>query len=115
MGKTSFFAATLIAKLLRKVCTTLTYQPEFSQLNDVAQIGQEVLRQLFAEFKQARSELFLSQDETMSTLLLAVTDHQQKTVWIVGIGDGIVVINDEVKILDQNTSPITWAIISIKF
>ncbi|WP_299459230.1 protein phosphatase 2C domain-containing protein [uncultured Microscilla sp.] len=105
MGKTSFFASTLIAKLLRKVCTTLMYQPELSQLKDVAQIGKEVLKQLFLEFKQARNQLFLSQEETMSTVVLTVIDQVHHRAWVVGIGDGVIAVNGQVKILDQDNQP----------
>lgn len=105
MGKTSYFTSTLIAKLLNKVSTTLTYQPELVDTDDVATLGQQLLKLFFEEFKQARNQLFLSQEETMSTLLLAVVDLSQQKAWVIGIGDGVIVANDEVKILDQNNQP----------
>lgn len=105
MGKTSFFASTLIAKLLHKVCVTSAHQPTHAQTDEVATLGQQILQQFFEELKQARNQLFLSQEETMSTLLLAVVDHQHKKARVVSIGDGVIVVNDEVMVLDQNNQP----------
>lgn len=105
MGNTSFFAATLVAKLLRKACTTLVHQPKFDALTKATDLGEWLLKQLFTEFKQARNQLFLSKEETMTTLLLMVLDQTTQQAWVAGIGDGVIVANDEVKILDQNNQP----------
>ncbi|HAS45537.1 MAG TPA: hypothetical protein DCS93_33945 [Microscillaceae bacterium] len=105
MGDTSFFAATLVAKLLRKVCTQISYSPEFTPDILVDQLGELLSKQLFHEFKQARSALFLSKEETFTTLMLAVTDQVNEQSWVVTIGDGVLVVNDELQVFNQDNQP----------
>jgi len=105
MGDTSFFAATLVAKLLRKVCTQISYSPEFAPEISVDQLGRLLATQLFDEFKQARSTLFLSKEETFTTLMLAVTDQINKQSWVLVVGDGVLVVNDQLQVFNQDNQP----------
>ncbi|OJJ15282.1 hypothetical protein BKI52_38345 [marine bacterium AO1-C] len=105
MGETSFFASTLVAKLLRKVCTQVVYAPNFTTDILIDQLGELLAKQLFNEFKQARSALFLSKEETFTTLMLAITDQLQEQSWVVTIGDGVLVVNDQLQIFNQDNHP----------
>lgn len=105
MGTTSYFASTLVAKLLNKVCTSLVHQPDFQEFQQVSAIGKALLQQLFQELKQARNQLYLSREETLTTLLLLVTDQVKRQGWVMAIGDGLVAINDTLSILDQGDRP----------
>lgn len=105
MGTTSYFASTLVAKLLNKVCITLVHQPGFQELQQASVIGKALVQQLFQELKQARKQLFLSKEETLTTLLLLLTDQVKRQTWVMAIGDGLIALNDSIRILDQGDRP----------
>lgn len=104
MGTTSFFASTLVAKLLKKTCVQVAYQSDF-QLNTPNDLGKALMKQLFAELGQARNQLFLGQDELYTTLMLAVLDKPQQQAWVLAIGDGIVTVNEQYDVLDHHNQP----------
>lgn len=104
MGTTSFFASTLVAKLLKKTCVQIAYQLDF-QLNTPNKLGKALMKQLFAELSQARSQLFLGQDELYTTLLLTVLDKPQQKAWVLAIGDGIITVNEQCNVLDHHNQP----------
>lgn len=105
MGETSFFASTLVAKLLRRVCTQIVYLPVFNGPLSLPELGELLIKQLFDELKQARNTLFLSQEETLTTLLLAITDQTLQQSWVMAVGDGVLLVNDHLQVFNQDNQP----------
>lgn len=109
-AKESYFAATLMAKLVSKACKTLPYlskiQPEFKLAETSPKIiGEFILNQVFEGFKKAHNQFLLDEIELLSTIILAVAHGTHRIGWINISGDGFIAINDELIEIDQNNVP----------
>ncbi len=99
-GKDSHFASTLTCKLMRKVAESERFsQGDFSAKS----LGLELLRQFMNELKEVQKQLQLETSELLSTLLLMVCNKQQ--AWVSVLGDGVVAIDGNISIIDQNNIP----------
>ena len=99
-GKDSHFASTLTCKLIRKVAG----KEEFLQKDfNAKSLGLEILLQFVSELKQAQQQLQLQTEELLSTVLFLVCNKKQ--AWICVLGDGVVAIDGEIRIIDQNNTP----------
>lgn len=105
-GKESYFAATLMGKVLRKACKTACAEQEF-RLNEVSAtaLGKWLLAQLFNDLKVTREELFLDRTELLATLILLVYQKQTKEAFIISVGDGLIAIDGNIKSIDQQNMP----------
>ncbi len=106
MGKESHFASTLIAKLLRKISKELSYQifiNKIIKLEDV--LLKEVLENLFKELKELKSQLHLEIEEILSTLILGILDPAGKTVEVITVGDGLIVVDGSFYEYEQDDKP----------
>jgi len=106
MGKESYFAATLMGKLLRKIAKEIYYQAFIAKKeNTLSEILKEVMQQLFLQLKQLKNDLALEREELLSTLLLGIVDAQQKTAEMLCIGDGLIVCNGILTEYEQENKP----------
>ncbi len=93
-GTDSYFASTLIGKLLRKIAKQEFYE-EFATnktKNLIHQIEQVTLH-LFEELSNLNSQLDLRVDELLSTIIIAIIDSELCSAELVIIGDGVIHIN----------------------
>ncbi|MEZ4884447.1 MAG: protein phosphatase 2C domain-containing protein [Chitinophagales bacterium] len=99
-GKDSHFASTLTCKLMRKVAA----KEEFTTKNCNAKtLGITLFLQFITQLKQTQEQLQLDTNELLSTLLLMVCNKNQ--AWISVLGDGVIAINGNIHIVDQNNTP----------
>ncbi|MEM9931546.1 MAG: protein phosphatase 2C domain-containing protein [Bacteroidota bacterium] len=106
MGDDSHFAATLIAKVLRRIAkqTNLRTFAERTRPSTLALL-KATLRTLFVDLTRLKADLDLGETELLSTLVLAIVDTDTHAAEVVIIGDGIVACNEEIVSFDQDNKP----------
>lgn len=100
-GKDSHFASTLSIKLLRKIIS----QTDFSAYSDLKNAIKDILLQFIKELKIVSKTLQLDDLELLATILLVVYDSKTKLSYMLSLGDGVIVINDEVYEIHQDNMP----------
>lgn len=109
-AKESYFAASLISKLIAKACKTIPYlnkvQPHLSitELSPKS-LGEFILNQVFEGLKEAHNQFLLDEIELLSTLIISIVHRTNRSAWINISGDGFIAINDELIEIDQNNTP----------
>lgn len=108
MARDSYFASTLVARILRKICVTQGYlelhQPGLPLPSPEEQMKQ-ILSALMQELKQLQSLLLLEQKDLLTTLVLFLADKRQNNGLILAIGDGLASVNGTVTVFDQDNKP----------
>lgn len=109
-AKDSHFASVLFAKLLSKIVRLLPYQPILKSRIDlkntsVKQLVTYILQEFFKALATIKNTLLLDTEELLSTLILLVYHQQEREVFVVVLGDGVVVIDGEVMEIEQNNRP----------
>ena len=106
MGLESYFAATLFAKLLRKIARH-QYHLEFrlATVRPLEQLLADVLATLFNDLRQLQNHCALNTEELLCTLLLGLLDQPTRQAHLCIIGDGLVVCDGEVWDFDQDDRP----------
>lgn len=109
-GTHSHFASSLLGKIIHKVSRQVPYwayqDPVFDLSKvDIATLGERFVQHVFEELCQAKQQLFLEIDELASTCLLGLYHRQRRQAWINSSGDGVVVVNEQIDILDQDDKP----------
>jgi hypothetical protein len=107
MGTDSYFAATLVGKLLRKLAIERNYQAfyEKSSQPSIEVVFEEILASLFVELKAIKSQLLLKDDELLTTLILMVVDQKSNRGRVIVVGDGLVCANGKCIEYDQDNRP----------
>jgi hypothetical protein len=109
-GKETYFASTLLGKLLCKACKMLLHLNRIDEKfrldeADDAFIGKFLLEQVFDDLKKAHQLLDTDLFEMLSTLLLLIYHEKNKSAWINISGDGLIVHNQDMIEIDQNNIP----------
>jgi hypothetical protein len=107
MGTDSYFAATLVGKVLRKIATEKNYQSFYDKSGGPTE-GAEVkaiLRALFTELKHLKGRLLLREDELLTTLLLGVFATDAGAGQVMVIGDGLISIDGQLIEYEQDNRP----------
>lgn len=108
MGTDSYFAATLVGKVLRKIATEKNYGSFYDKNEASKPVDahvKEVLRALFTELKHLKGRLLLKDDELLSTLMLLVLDTGTGEGQVIVVGDGLVCINGQLTEYEQDNRP----------
>lgn len=106
MGRDSYFAATLCAKVLKKIALERGYL-EFkagTQLDLKLEL-KFILQRLFQELKSIKNQLLLDQYDLLNTLILLLWDEIQAAGAIIVIGDGAVYQDGQLHVFDQKNQP----------
>lgn len=107
MGDDSYFASTLIGKLLRKIAIEKSYQSFYNKSHE-ATVGtdlKEVLSKLMAELKELKNQLLLKDNELLTTLIIAVLNTDKDEGQIMVVGDGLICINGQLTEYEQDNKP----------
>lgn len=107
-GTDSYFAATLIGKLFRKIAATLHYPQAIGfdiEQADTGMILEFVSMALFKEMILAKNQLFLERNELLSTLIIAVYRPQTLQLSLLTAGDGTYSVNGEITNIEQHNKP----------
>jgi hypothetical protein len=67
------------------------------------------MQHTFADLQQIQQSMGLEEEELLATVLLAVYDKPSNTCDIIAVGDGFVLINEELHEIDQQNTPDYWA------
>lgn len=108
MATESYFASTLIGKLLRKITKQRSYREVYNHIisgNNPVDDLKEIMKDLFTELNKARNELMLDTRELMSTILIVCFDTNSRTGAYIAIGDGVITVDNTVWDFDQNNKP----------
>jgi hypothetical protein len=108
MANDSYFVATLVGKILKRICKTKGYT-EFYGLNNpilnTEQYLKSIIQELFSNIKLIRNQLLLEQKDLLTTLIILLIDKQDNHGIVLAIGDGIVSINGQITEFDQDNKP----------
>lgn len=108
MGTDSYFASTLVGKLLRKIAKAKGYkelygaEPEQPNLEEYLK---SILRDLFKELLLIKSQLLLGQNDLLTTLLILLIDKKTDHGIFLAVGDGVIAVNGVIKEFDQDNKP----------
>ncbi|RBL89831.1 protein phosphatase 2C domain-containing protein [Chitinophaga flava] len=108
MARDSYFASTLVARILKKICITQGYQELYNpgkpkpSLEDQLKL---ILSELMTTLKQMQEQLLLEQQDLLTTLILFLADKKENTGIILTIGDGLVSINGHLTEFDHDNKP----------
>ncbi|MGB1205589.1 MAG: protein phosphatase 2C domain-containing protein [Chitinophagales bacterium] len=106
MGTESHFASTLIGKTLRKIAKEISFKT-FVEKTEKSLDGylEEILRQLFSTLQDIKNLLMLEQEELLSTLILGILNHKNRTAVFITIGDGLICCNSKYTEYEQDNKP----------
>ncbi|OON68296.1 protein phosphatase 2C domain-containing protein [Hymenobacter sp. CRA2] len=107
MGTDSYFAATLVGKLLRRIAVELSYEAFYQRqaAPELADTLREVMRRLMPELRALKSQLQLRDDELLTTLLLAVVNTATGAVETLALGDGLICLDGQLTEYEQQNTP----------
>ncbi|MDJ1501775.1 protein phosphatase 2C domain-containing protein [Xanthocytophaga agilis] len=108
MGNESYFASALTGKLLHKLLREKAYKDFYTLKKSTVSLEEDakyLLQHLFIEIKQIRNLLLLETHDLLTTLILALVDRNSQEALILVLGDGVVTINGEIYIFDQENTP----------
>lgn len=108
MAKDSYFASTLVGRLLRKISKSIGYKELYSKApppDDIDIYLKTILEELFKELRDAKNLLMLEQNELLTTLIIFLYDKARGQGAILAVGDGLVSINGSITEFDQDNKP----------
>ncbi|MFT5916185.1 MAG: hypothetical protein ACJAWV_002830 [Flammeovirgaceae bacterium] len=103
-GKETHFASTFISKSFRRTLKNLEMENGFARRN-AESLVQNLIESLRNNFLKIREEFHLTVNELVSTVILLVYDFTEDFAYIVSIGDGTIVIDDEIYRIEQQNMP----------
>lgn len=108
MAIDSYFASTLVGKLLRKITIEKGYRELYNLEQTFENIDchlKSILNELFKELVVTKNQLMLDKKELLTTLIILVLDKKENNGIVMVIGDGLVVINGKITEFDQENKP----------
>lgn len=107
MATDSYFASTLVGKLLRKIVKEKSYKAFYGVETSATpeHYLKSILADLFKELNLAKNQLMLETTELLATLIIMLIDKEANEGIVMAIGDGLVSINGQVTEFDQNNVP----------
>jgi len=107
MAIDSYFASTLVGKLLRKIAKEKDYQEIYAgEVHDnLDSYLKSIVSELFKELVIVRQQLMLEQKELLTTLIILLLDKKSRQGIVLAVGDGLVSINGEITDFDQENKP----------
>lgn len=108
MAIDSYFASTLVGKLLRKIALEKGYKELYNLeviSKDIDNCLKSILRELFKELIITKNQLLLERNELLTTLIILLADKKTNKGVVLVIGDGLVNINGRMTEFDQDNKP----------
>ena len=106
MATESYFASTLIGKILRKIAKEVSYKSFVDKKEiSIEKLLKEIVDQLFNELRNLKNILFLEKEELLSTLLIGVVEIKNQSGEFLAIGDGMFCIDGKVTEFEQDNKP----------
>ncbi len=105
MGTDSYWVATVVGKVLRKIAKEIDYQEFASGALPLLQLQKQILKALFSALKDLKNNLQMQDDEMLCTLNLLLLDTQTQEAETITIGDGAIIWNGNLQEYEQNNLP----------
>lgn len=108
MAIDTYFASTLVGKLLRKISIEKGYRELYSLetiSNDIDSYLKSILKELFKELVIIKNQLLLERNELLTTLIILLLDKKTNKGVVLVVGDGLVNINGIITEFDQDNKP----------
>jgi hypothetical protein len=108
MGHESHFAATLGAKILRKVIKERQYRMFYREVSSCSGLEQElreIMVAVFQEFRQIRNLLLLETKELLTTLVVALLNTDTGEAYGMALGDATVALNGQIVQYEHQNKP----------
>lgn len=106
MGDESYFAATLVGKILKKIAKEIGYQAFYEKRDLVAaKVLKTIFKKLFQALQVLKNQLLLETEELLTTIVLLVVNKRDWSGEILVIGDGLVVYNGALIDFEQDNKP----------
>lgn len=106
MATESYFASTLIGKILRKIAKEISYKSFIENKGiEIEELLNKIVKQLFNELRNLKNILFLEKEELLSTLLIGVVNTKNQKGEFLAIGDGMFCIDGKVTEFEQENKP----------
>jgi hypothetical protein len=107
MAKDSYFASTLVGKLLRKIAKERLFAElyELEPVTDAETTVRFVLQNLVDDLNRTRNDIMLDRLELLTTLVISVVDVENKNGVVLALGDGLVCIDGKITEFDQDNKP----------
>jgi hypothetical protein len=107
MATDSYFASTLVGKLLRKILKEKGYKELYHVENypNIEDYLKSIIKDLFKELNIIKNQLMLEQQELLTTLIIMLIDKKDNKGIVLAIGDGLVSINGKKTEFDQDNKP----------
>jgi hypothetical protein len=103
-GKETHFTSALIAKSFRSTLKALEMENWFES-GSASSLTEILIHSLVKDFRNIREKLQLITEELVSTLILMIYDSKQEFAHIISVGDGTIVINNEIHRIEQQNMP----------
>jgi hypothetical protein len=108
MGKDSYLISSLVGKLLRKICKSVSYKSFYSKEHPEIPLDEYlkiILKELFSELKILKNQVQLEREELLTTLIILLADTRADKGLVLVVGDGVVNINGAIISFDQDNKP----------
>lgn len=106
MGTDSYWVATTVGKLLRKIAKGIDYQEFCTQTKlPSPALQKEILRLLFEDLRKLKNDCQMQADEMLCTLNLLLLDTESRQGETIVVGDGLIVWNGNKQSYEQNNLP----------
>jgi hypothetical protein len=108
MATDSYFASTLVGKLLRKIAKEKGYKELYEKdasTIDIDDYLKAIVSHLFNELIVAKNQLQLERNELLTTLIILLFDKKLNEGIVLAIGDGLININGIITEFDQDNKP----------
>ncbi len=108
MGKESYFASTLLGKIIKKIIKERDYKAFLGEITKDISLKQEIkeiLFEVFASLQNIKNSLLLEKNELLTTLVMFLADTNTKTGIIIAVGDATIAINGKITRFEQDNQP----------
>lgn len=108
MGNESYFIATLLGKIVKKILKEKNYKEFYGEIEKTINNEDEIkfiIKNIFNELKYLKNYLLLEKDELLSTLVILLIDTKTKEGIVMVFGDAIIGINGKIIRFEQNNQP----------
>ncbi len=106
-GKETHFASTFIAKSFRNTIfqyNAMTWQEEDEEIT-ASNLLRDLLHGVAEDLQTLKDEFNISTEELVSTIILLVYDFKKDFAYVVSVGDGTIVIDNEIHRIEQQNMP----------
>jgi serine/threonine protein phosphatase PrpC len=106
-GNESYFASALVGKIIKKIAVEEQYKNWLNpnELLSLPLYLKKISQQVFNNLLNIKNQLLLEQFDLLSTILLLITDKQNKNAILLALGDGLVCCDGILEEFEADNKP----------